>query len=398
MWPFDKLKQPRTRAAESSGGNTPRLWPSSLWRPRGDHSLEGSEAIFAAVTMLSNTVASMELKLMKGNEEAKDHYLSRLIQYQPTPRMNPYTWRQTMETCRDTAGNCYALKVRGDGGEIIALDILDPDRVTPERNLDTGEIWYQVRPDDGGLWVISGREMIHCRHVSTGGARGVSPIDVLRDTLDYDDQMQTFSVEQVKGINGAVVLEFPSDIGDARKKEIIDNFMENYRRSSGSLIVLSGGVKNSTISKSPVDAKVLDVDRITTNKVARVYNLPPSLLGDYSSSSYTSQEQQQLEFIERTVTPIARMYEAELTQKLLTWDEVRQGYHFRFDIAGLLSADLQARGTYYQQQIRSAMITPNEGRALENRPPLPGGDRLLVSKDLTDLEWLMQHPTEGGNT
>ena len=384
----------RTAGARPAGSGEPRTWAASIWRPKGDHSLTGSEAIFGAVTMLSNTVASMDLKLLKGSEEAKDHPLSRLISYQPTPRMNPYTWRQTMETCRDTSGNCYALKVRAPDGEIIALDVLDPDRVEPERDEDTGEIWYRVRPKDGGTWMISGREMIHCRHVGAGGDKGVSPVDVLTDTLDYDDQMKTFSVDQVKGVNGAVVLEFPSDLGDARRKEIIDNFMENYRRSNGSLIVLSGGAKSTTITKSPVDAKVLDVDKITANKVARVYNLPPVLLGDYSSSSYTSQEQQQLEYIERTVTPIARMYEAELNQKLLTWQEVQQGYHFRFDIGSLLSADMQARGTYYQQQVRSGMLTPNEGRALENRPPKPGGDQLMISKDMAPLEWLLKNPQE----
>ena len=100
-------------------------------------------------------------------------------------------------------------------------------------------------------------------------------------------------------------------MGKEQTEKVIDAFMDNYKRSSGSLIVLSGGVKSSTINRSPVDAKVLDVDRITANKVARVYNIPPSLLGDYSSSSYASQEQQQMEYLERTIIPICRMYEAQ---------------------------------------------------------------------------------------
>ena len=231
--------------------------------------------------------------------------------------------------------------------------------------------------------------MIHCRHVGAGD-RGVNPLTVLEDTLAYDDQMKSFSLEQARGINGAVVLDFPSNMGKEQTEKVIDAFMDNYKRSSGSLIVLSGGVKSSTINRSPVDAKVLDVDRITANKVARVFNIPPSLLGDYSSSSYASQEQQQMEYLERTIIPICRMYEAQLNLKLLTWEQRRQGYRFSFDVSDLVVADQASRAQVYQYMIRSGIMTQNEVRRRENLPPDPHGDQLLVSRDLVPLRMLDQ--------
>ena len=204
--------------------------------------------------------------------------------------------------------------------------------------------------------------------------------------------MKTFSLEQVKGVNGAVVLTFPSDMGETRKQREIDSFMANYRRSSGNLIVLSGGVTSSVINKSPVDAKVLDVDRITANKVARVYSLPPTLLGDYSQTRYASQEQQQQEFLTRTVLPMVRMYEAQLDLKLLTWQQRKAGYRFRFDMTDLVVGDMQSRAEFYQVLVRGGMATPNEVRRREGWPPMPGGDRLLVSRDLVPIAQAGKEP------
>lgn len=393
MWPFTrKQQQPPQQQARGT------LWPVSLWRPRGDHSLEGSEAIFGAVTLLSNTIASMHLRLMQGYREAEDHPLARLIGYQPNPRQDPFMFWQTIETCRDVYGNCYAFKVPGAGGETVALDILDPQQVHPLRDAASGDIWYQITPREGGTLYVSGREMIHCRHVGAGD-RGVNPLTVLEDSLAYDDQMKSFSLEQVRGINGAVVLDFPTTMGKEQAQKYIDDFREQYNRSNGSIILLSGGVKSSTINRSPVDAKVLDVDRITANKVARVYNIPPSLLGDYSSSSYASQEQQQMEYLERTIIPICRMYEAQLNLKLLTWEQRRQGYRFSFDVSDLVVADQASRAQVYQYMIRSGIMTQNEARrrpvhghgAVHGAAAAPGRDPVR-----SDPRLFGGHPGPGG--
>lgn len=381
IWPFNRLQR---RSAErppdvhiSTG--------SSLWRPRGDYSLTGSEAVFGAVTMLANTVASMHFRLYHQWDEAVDHPLHRLFAYQASPRMNPYEFWQTMEACRDTAGNCYALKVPGMDGHTEALDVLEPSSVTPMTDTETGGLWYCLRPKEGGELYVPARQMLHCRHVTTSGLKGVSPQEVLLDTLRYDDQMKTFSLEQVRGVSGAVVLDFPSDMGNERVNQVINRFLENYRKSHSSLIVLTGGARASSINKSVVDSKVLDVDRITANKVARVYNIPPSLLGDYSTSSYSSQEQQQLEYLERTIVPIARMYEAELTMKLLTYKEVQAGYRFAFDVDDLVVADSETRANLFQVYTRNGIMRVNEARRKLGLKPDPNGETLMVSRDLTPL-------------
>ncbi len=376
-WPFKRRKPDQPAQAQ--------LVPTGLWRPAGERSLEDSEAVFGAVTLLANTLASMPLRLMQDGQEKADSDLARLVGYQPNPRMDAFTFWQTMEACRNTCGNCYALKVPAPGGGVAALEVLDPARVTPMMDQDTGDIWYQVRPVDGREWLISSREMLHCRHVATGSNVGVSPMRVLQGSLDYHATMQEFSLARARGVSGAVILDFPTTMGDEQVKRVIDNFLENYRRSSNSVIVLTGGVKSTVMNRSPVDDKALDVDRITGNKVARVYNLSPSLLGDYSQTRYASQEQEQRSFLDRTMLPIVRMYEAQCNLKLLTWQEYKSGLRWRFDLSELLAGDQKSRGELWQVLLRGGAIKVNEVRQREGLPPVPEGDVLLCSRDLVPL-------------
>lgn len=383
MWPFDRF---RRRA--SPGAEIHTLPGDGMYRSQGDIGLEDSEAVFAAVSLLANTLASMPVRIYRGWDEDTSHPLHRLLCYRPNPRMTPFEFWRAMEVCRNTSGNSYALKVPGPDGRVEALDVLRPERVTPRRDVDTGDLWYEIRPESGGILYVSDRDMIHGTHISTMGTKGISPLGVLRGTLDYNQRMQEFSLAQARGVNGAVVLEIPSDVGGERKKQIVDEFMAVYRRSGNSVLVLTGGAKASSINRSVVDAKALEVDKITAGKVARVYGIPPTKLGDYDKASYQSQEHQQLEFLSQSMMPTMRMYEAQLQQKLLTYEDVQGGVRLAFDSTGLVLVDSAARGQLHQIQSRNGLRTIDELRALDGRGPVKGGDRVLVSRDLVPLDLL----------
>lgn len=392
LWPFNKVKKSdanvQVHRLDAGVGIFPKL---------GDMQLENSEPVFSAVTLLSNTLASMRLRLYKGWDECTDHPLHKLLCYRPNPRMTPFDFWRTMEACRSTYGNCYALKVPGYDGQPIALDVLEPQRVTPCRDTETGDMWYELRPQEGGCLYVPRSSMLHCRHVSTSGDAGISPMDVLKSTLKYDEQIRQFSLSQVKGISGAVVLEIPSSVGVEQSKNIVDKFMAQYQRSHSSLLVASGGAKVTSIARSTVDAKVLDVDRITVGKAARVFTIPPALLGDYSKAAYNSQEQQQLEFLERTMMPIKAMYESELNTGLLTYKDMQEGWHWAFDVEDLVLADSLTRAQVQQIQVRSGLRKPNEVRARDGFGPVAGGDHVYCSRDLYPLDKLEQL-SKGGVT
>ena len=358
----------------------------SVWKTRADRTMTNSEAIYAAVSRIANTIASLPIHLYRDREVMKDHPLEYLIAYRPSPCMTAFTFRQTMEANRNNEGNAYALMVPDLDGRTVRLDVIDPIRVQPYRDMDTREMWYRVAFDDGMVGWVHHSSMIVLKHMSANGERGIRPIDVLRGTLDYDADMKHFSVKQLEGVSNAVVLNVPSTaLSEGKKKALIKQFLDTYAESGGKVIVLEGGITATTMEQKPVDANVLNVERVTRNRVATVYNIPPHMLGDYSDTSYATAEQSMLEYLQMTINPIIEQWEEELNGKLLTWDMIKQGYSFRFDLVNLWRTDTQTMANRNQMAIRSGWLKPNEVRRQDHLPDDPAGDTLLISRDLVPL-------------
>lgn len=268
------------------------------------------------------------------------------------------------------------------------MDIIDPDLVTPLLHEDTGELWYRF---DGpkNTFYIHGRDVIHTQYICTNGHQGISPVKVLFNTLEYDRKIKEFSLSQLEeGIHSPITLDIPAEVSKEKKNEIVDSFLEHYKRSRGGLIVLDAGAKAARLAGSVVDAKVFDIEKITRNRVATVYNIPPHMLGDYSDSSYQTNEQSMLEFMQLTMLPIFTMYAQEFNAKLLTAKERADGFYFDVDLNRLLLADTATRAERNFKAVRSAWMTPNEIRHEEGKPAQEGGDELLFSRDLVPFSVL----------
>lgn len=357
-----------------------------VWRTRADYMMTNSEAIYAAVSRISNTIASLPIHLYRDREVMKEHPLEQLIAYRPNPSMTAFTFRQTMEANRNNEGNAYALIVPDAEGRPLRLDVIDPIKVQPMREMESREMWYKISFDDAKVGWVHHSSMIVLKHMSANGEKGIRPVDVLRGTLDYDADIKHFSVKQLEGVSSAVILNVPgTGLSDDRKKGLIKQFLKTYAESGGKVIVLEGGITATTMQQPAVDANVLNVERVTRNRVATVYNIPPHMLGDYSDTSYATAEQSMLEYLQMTINPIIEQWEEEFNTKLLTWDMLKQGYSFRFDLVNLWRTDTLTMANRNQMAIRSGWLRPNEVRRQDHLPDDPAGDTLLISRDLVPL-------------
>lgn len=381
----------------SEAENTPKvrylrnIWLP--WRTQTDYTLENSELLFSAVSRIANALSAMPVRLYRGSEEWTENDLNDLVGFAPNPNMTSCQFFKTMEACRDTSGNAYALKAYDETGQLERLDVLDPSRVKPVLETDSGELWYRITPETGRELYVHNYYVVHVPFITTGGFIGINPITVLFDTLSYSENIQKFSVMQLeKGINAAIVLEAPANLGENQKKGMVRDFMSTYRETSGNILLLESGVTAKSLNLSPVDSKLFEVEKITRSRVAMVYNMPPHLLGDYSDASFSSQEQQMLEFLMLTMLPIVTAYEQELNRKLLTSEQRRQGYAFRFGMDSILRADAATQADVYQKSIRGGWMKPNEVRSKYNMPQEPEGSKLLAARDLTTLDYIVNNP------
>lgn len=390
-WPFTKRRS-KAQARDKPTQPVRKRDLRMILRPVADRTVEGNEAIYAAISRISNTMASMPIHLYRGFEIQKNHPMERLINLEPHPNFSAYSWKQTMEVLLNTEGTSYALKIPNATGEIIRLDILNPRRVTPKRD-ESGLLWYSIRMDDGTEAIAPGFMLIVIKHMSANGVLGIKPIDVLRKSLDYDTQVKELSLDQLDGVNHGVALTIPSvGLSQEAKDAAVERFLETYEKSGRSVVILEGGMTATNFSSSPVDAQVLSVERITRNRVATVYNLPPHLLGDYTDTSFGTAEQQMMEFLQLTIGPKVEQWEEELNRKLLTPEQYAEGYHFRFDTASLTRTDVKTTAERNQMAIRGGWRKPNEVRAELSLPPDPNGNELMSSRDLIPLRVAVENP------
>ena len=390
------MRLPFQRKEKAQARDKPRTVRSRdlkmIPRPRADRTIEGNEAIYAAVSRIANTMASMQMHLYKGYKIQEDHPLERIVSLEPHPNFSAFSWRQTMEVLLNTEGTAYALRVLNTQGQLLRLDILNPLRVTPKKDQD-GNIWYSVIMDDGSEALAPGFLILAIKHISANGIKGIRPIDVLRKSLDYDTQVKAMSLDQLDGVNHGVALTIPSvGLSQEQKDEAVERFLETYEKSGRSVVILDGGMTATNFSSSPVDAQLLDVERITRNRVATVYNLPPHLLGDYTDTSFGTAEQQMMEYLQLTITPIVEQWEEELNRKLITPEDYAAGYRFRFDVNTLTRTDVKTTAERNQMAIRGGWRKPNEVRAELGLPPDPVGDLLMSSRDLIPLRIAVEHP------
>ncbi len=399
---IDRLKK---KAAVKTPSGTKTLRTGSSWLPRflrSDYTLQNSELLFSAVTRRANALSAMPIQLYRGSKQIKSP-LNDIINASPNTYMTSCQFFKTMEACCCTEGNAYAMKVYDPDGTMAAIKPLDPLRVEPVLETDSSELWYRITPEKGNVYYLHSFYIIHIPFISTNGIKGVNPVRVLFDTISYNEDIQTFSRSQLeKGVNAQVVVEAPANLGEQQRKDTIDVLMQTYRETGGNILLLESGLKATALNMSPVDSKLLEVEKISRSKVAMVYNIPPHLLGDYSNVSFSSQEQQMLEFLMLTMLPIVTAYEQELNRKLLTQEERRRGYHFKFDMDAILRADAKTRAEVHQISVRGGFETPNQAMADYGRDSRPEGEKLLVSRDLTTLEYLVANPdksptTQGGN-
>lgn len=366
-----------------SGYGTRKIITSSGMSSRSGKTLATNETIFSAVSKLSNAMGTLPIKLYKEFLPVVTDE-SDLLSNSPNLNMTSFDFIRTLEVLRDTAGNSYAIKIYGFNFQVESIHIVDPTRVTPIFEEKSMELWYEIKGDKGSYYVHN-LDILHFKHIHGFGFKGISPIDVLQNTIEFDGEVRKFSLEQMDGAKASFILEYAANVNEEKKKEVIENFRDFYKENGG-ILFQEPGVKITQLEQEFINTKVFEVEKITRTRVASVYNLPVHMLGETDGNSYASMEQMSLQFVKETLLPIVRQYEQEFNRKMLTKEQRKQGYYYKFNLKALLRADTATQMEAWFKGVRSAIYTPNEIREWEELPPIEGGDKAHLSGDLYPID------------
>ena len=399
---FSSIFRSRDKPTNATSGSAYRFFLGGTTSGKAvtERSAMQMTAVYSCVRILSEAIAGLPLHLYRYDkngrkEKALDHPLYFLLHDEPNPEMTSFIFRETLMTHLLLWGNAYAQVIRNGNGEVVGLYPLMPNRMTVDRD-EHGKLFYsyQVSNDDAptmktGTVILKPTDVLHIPGLGFDGLVGYSPIAMAKNAIGLAIAAEEYGSKfYANGAAPSGVLEHPGTLKDPARVRESWNAAFGGSSNSHKVAVLEEGLKYSPISISPNEAQFLETRKFQINEIARIFRVPPHMVGDLEKSSFSNIEQQSLEFVKYTLQPWIIRWEQNLQKALLT-EEEKKTYFFIFNVEGLLRGDYQSRMQGYATARQNGWMSANDIRELENLDKIPteeGGDMYLVNGNMMPLE------------
>ena len=341
-------------------------------------------AVYACVRILAESIAGLPLHLYEyrgnGKERVPQHPLYFLLHDAPNPEMTSFIFRETMMIHLLLWGNSYAQILRDGRGRVMGLYPLLPNRMSVGRD-ESGEIVYTYTPMSESNPHLKGQrqitlrreDVLHIPGLGFDGLVGYSPIAMAKNAIGIALATEEYGAAFFKnGARPGGVLEHPGVLKDPSKLRESWHAVYGGTMNTGRIAVLEEGVKYQQIAIPPEEAQFLETRKFQIDEIARLYRVPPHMVGDLEKSSFSNIEQQSLEFVKYTLNPWVVRWEQALQKALLTEKE-RKDYFIRFNVDGLLRGDYKSRMEGYAIGRQNGWLSANDIRSLRG-----GGGRRSV--------------------
>lgn len=355
---------------------------------------------FTCLKMMSETVAKMPWKFYqntaKGIKEPKDTDVSILLKHRPNPYMTPTIFWNAVEMNRNHYGNAYVYVQRqfdrkkyGGQYRTLGLWIMPSDCVqviiddAGYFGTDNGVWYWYTDRYSGQQYIFKNDEVLHFKTSHTlNGITGLPVQYVLKETVDGVIEAQKFLNNLYKnGLTAKATLEYTGTL-EKSKIEKIREIIERFGAGSGNsgrVLPIPDGMKLTPLNVKLSDSQFVELKKYSALQIAAAFGIKPNQINDYSKSSYSNSEMQQLSFYVDTMLFVLKQYEEEVDYKLLTELEIKDGKYFRQNEKALLRTDSKTQMEILKEAVNNGLETVNEARRKLDLEDMEGGDVLIVN-------------------
>ncbi|MDB6078747.1 MAG: phage portal protein family [Akkermansiaceae bacterium] len=386
-------------ACELGGDGTPTgaYWERMFGNPDSCTSADRLAAVYACTQVISTSIAGMPLQLFRNDGETRKretkHWVAGLLKDAPNQAMTWSTYRTALLVSTILRGDGYSRNF-WKGGRPEELFPLPPKAVTPKLT-DQRRMIYEIGQNDVKVpaGTFSRPDIAHFKALSEDGLRGINPIEHCRVTMGGAVALANYgrkSALEGAPLRGIITANTDFKNPDTARR-VRQSWNEAYSAAlagNGIAIFEGGDMKWSQINMSMRDAQFIESMGFSVDEICRIFNVPPHKIQKLDRATFNNIEHLSFEFYTGTLVPWIIRVEEVMNQTLLTEADRKAGLCLRHNADGLLRGDLASRSDSYQKQIGSGVMTPNEGRRLEDREPLEGGDQLLFPVNFVPLAQL----------
>ncbi len=329
--------------------------------------------VAACVNVLAQSVSVLPIEVrqrsaQRQSRQATEHPLSTLLNLQPNAWMTSGDALAVVEWWRQVDGAGYMFADTDANGRISELFPLDSSATQLVRPRDGRAPYYHTVIEGQAFTFLAG-EVVHLKAHTWDGIQGQSPIGFLRETIGTgigarERAARTFANG---GISGVIEYE-----GKWSSKQARDDFSAYWTKAYGSLersgkvAVMEKGMSFKPVGMTGADAQLIEQSKYIRTEICGYYRVPPHMIGAMEHATFSNIEEQDLFFVKHTILRLVRSWEQELMRKLLTPQELADGYYIRFLLDELLRGDIATRFEAYQKGIQSGFMTRNEAREMEH--------------------------------
>jgi HK97 family phage portal protein len=350
-------------------------------------------AVFACVKVISESIASLPLHTYQRNgknkEKAVNHPLYGLLHDSPNPRLTSYEFRALMMHNVLMHGNFYAQKLTTKGGQVGELIPMNPKTVQPKWNKEKTDIVYEVsEPGTGRSKQLQAEEIFHIKGLSTDGLVGLSPIAQARESIGLSMAAEGHAAALFgNGARPGGIIYFNNPIGQQAQEQFYSDWIKKFSGGGFGKVALlqATEAKYEQLGISNDDAQFIEIRAFQLSEIARIFRVPPHLIGDLSKATFSNIEQQSLEFVVHCLRPWLVNIEQVIHKSLLS-ERDRKTHFVEFSVDALLRGDITSRYAAYNTAIQAGFMSRDEIRELENRNPIPDGKGEIFLQPLNMAE------------
>lgn len=347
----------------------------------------GVPAVWGAVDFMSGTIASLPLNLYRKDADgqrskASDDPLHYLLHDSPNGEWTSFDWRKYSWWQTFTTGRSLSWIDKAPNGRIVGLWPMEPSKVEVIKR-GTRKV-YIFQEDSGRRLEYQADEIIDiCWAVEPDQITAISPILKNKGAIGLAIALQEYASKLF--LNGGVPpmsLEGPfnSPAGVANAARDMQGAIKEAADQGRQVLPIPLNHQLKALGFNPEQGQLVDARLFSIQEIARVFSLPPVFLQDLSKGTYANTEQQDLQLVKHTIGRWVNRMEQELNLKLFRGNRTRFVEH---NVDGLLRGDFKTRMEGMSKAIQNSLMTPNEGRALDNRAPKEGGDDLVIQQNMT---------------
>lgn len=369
--------------------------------PSTQRTAEQESPIAAAHRILTNAMSVMPMAIFQKREDGRHPVsmpeLDYLLKIRSNARMGPALCRKILMSQAFWHGEGYLGIFRDRRGRSTDLIPLPTEGRTIRKDQSTGQLWYDFTVDCLTR-TFAPSDLIIVFFDTYDGLYGKGVLALAKAAIAADAGAQKYARKFYQnGARMSGIVSVDTDLGQEGRDKIKTSFQRYASEDEFKVAVLDRGMTYTPIGLNQQQAQFIESRNFSVEEVSRFTGIPQYMLQS-GKQAYSSNEQQQLDFVISTLQPYVTQWEEEFQYKLLSEQQLKTGYYLRMNVAARLRGDNESRSRFYEKMIFSGVYCPDDCRALEEKNPLPNGagQRFFMTKALDTIEHIIGGTAGGG--